>query len=144
MMKTFVLACLVGLAVALLLVGVVSGTLLRHAVQIVPIVLALIVVRRSPVWGAYAALPIFMFWMAIAILIWLFLLGLSGFASGHYTPVEIACTVVMAGCSLVGTVNCFTLGRSLPAVRRVAAFLLFTTFQLAAMWVSFRGAIENR
>ena len=98
-MKTFVPACLIGLALALLTVGIVSGTLLRHVVQIVPIAVVLIILRRNPALGAYAALPIFIFWIAIAILIWRFLLGLSGFASGHYTAIEIACTVVMAAVS---------------------------------------------
>jgi Flp pilus assembly protein TadB len=36
--KRIVLSCLIGLALALLLVGVVSGTVLRHIVQIVPII----------------------------------------------------------------------------------------------------------
>ena len=66
--------------------------MLRHIVQILPIVVALVILHRSPAWGAAAALPIFGFWTAIAVLIWLFLLGLSRFASGHYTPIEIALT----------------------------------------------------
>ena len=43
-----VVGCLIGLALALLLVGLVSGTVLRHIVQIVPIMVALAVVRRRP------------------------------------------------------------------------------------------------
>ena len=56
-------SCLIALAPALLLVGVVSGTVLRHIVQIVPIVMALGVLARRAAWGAYAALPIFAFWI---------------------------------------------------------------------------------
>ena len=56
-----VLACLAGLAIALLLVGVVSGTLLRHVVQILPLGLTAAILTRRPAWGAYAALPIFGF-----------------------------------------------------------------------------------
>jgi hypothetical protein len=68
--QAFVRACLIGLALALLLVGMVSGTFLRHVVQVLPSVLALVILRRRAAWGAYAALPIFMIWTGIVILIW--------------------------------------------------------------------------
>ena len=44
--------CLIGLAVALLVVGVVSGTFLRHVVQILPAILAVVIVDRRPRLGA--------------------------------------------------------------------------------------------
>jgi len=66
-----VLACLVGLALALLLVGVVSGTLLRHMAQVTPIVMAAALLSRRPALGAYASFPIFVFWLFIVGLIWL-------------------------------------------------------------------------
>jgi hypothetical protein len=140
----YVRACLIGLALALLVVGVVSGTLLRHIVQILPIVLALVVLQRRAPWGAYAALPIFLFWTGIAILIWLFLLGLSRIANGRYTPTEIVMTFVMAVSSVAGTVWSVKLGRPLAAGGRVAAVLLFAGLQVAAMWVSFLRSIASR
>jgi hypothetical protein len=143
-MKPYVRACLIGLALALLLIGGVSGTLLRHVVQILPVVLVLIVLRRRPALGAYAALPIFIIWIGIVILIWLFLLGLSHIANGHYTSMEIALTLVMAACSVFGAFASFSLGRPLSVLRRVAAFALFGALQLAAMWISFLGPIANR
>lgn len=137
-------ACLIALALALLLVGVVSGTLLRHVVQIVPIAVALGVLARRPDWGAYAALPIFGFWILVVVLIWLFLLGLSRIANGHYTPIEVASTVVMIACSIVGFVKCLQLGRPLRAMGRLSVFLLFSAMQFVAMWVSFLEPIANR
>ncbi len=142
--RRFVRRCLIGLALALLAVGLVSGTFLRHVVQILPIVLVLAILKGRPVWGAYAALPIFIFWIGIVILIWLFLLGLSRIANGHYTPVEIALTVVMAACSVAGVVKTVSLGRSLSPVGRLTAFVLFAALQVAAMWVSFLRPIANR
>jgi hypothetical protein len=59
--QRIVLGCLIGLALALLLVGVVSGTVLRHVIQILPIVGAAGVLMQRPAFGAYAALPIFLF-----------------------------------------------------------------------------------
>jgi len=142
--QRLVRGCFIGLALALLLVGVVSGTVLRHVVQIVPILLGLAVLARRPDWGGYAALPIFMCWGLIVVLIWLFLLGLSRIANGHYTSIEVASTFVMIGCSIVGIMKSVRLGRSLPAVARVLTFLGFAVVQFAAMWVSFLRPIANR
>jgi hypothetical protein len=142
--KSLVRGCLIGLAAALLLVGVVSGTLLRHVVQILPILVVLIIMRRRPDWAAYAAMPILILWLAIMVLIWLFLLGLSRIANGHYTLIEIVLTFVMAACSMVGLVKSFAVGRSTPIRERVTAFVLFAVMQVAAMWVSFLGPIANR
>lgn len=136
--------CLIGLALALLLVGVVSGTVLRHIVQNVPMMVALGVLARRPDWGAYAALPLFVFWTFIVVLIWLFLLGLSRIANGHYTPIEVVATFVMLACSIVGVVKCIQLGRPLRAMGGLSTFLLFAVMQFSAMWVSFLRPIANR
>jgi len=139
-----VLACLIGLGLALLLVGVVSGTLLRHVIQILPIGLAAAVLVRSPEWGAYASIPIFFFWIGIVGLIWLFLLGLSRIASGHYTPIEVVSTFMMVAFSVVGVVGGMSLGKPLRPRAKIFAFMLFASVQLAAMWVSFLKPIANR
>jgi len=135
--------CLAGLAVALLVVGFVSGTSLRHVVQILPIIVAAGVLMRRPDWGAYAAAPIFLFWIFIVVLIWLFLLGLSQIASGHYTVTEILSTVFMAGFSVTGIVKSIQLGKTLRPTGRVLAVSLFGVLQVAAMWVSFLKPIAN-
>jgi hypothetical protein len=142
--QRIVAACLIGLGAALLLVGIVSGTLLRHIVQIIPTVLALVLVIRRPNVGAYAATPVFMFWICIVVLIWLFLLGLSGIASGHFTPIEIISTFFMAGFSLVGAIKSISLGKALGPRGRLLTFLLLAGVQVGAMWVSFLRPIANR
>jgi predicted Co/Zn/Cd cation transporter (cation efflux family) len=139
-----VLLCLIGLLLALLVVGVVSGTLLRHIVQVAPIAAAAAMVNRRPQVAAYAALPIFLFWTLICILIWLFLLGLSRIANGHYTPIEVASTFVMATCCGVGVVGGMRLGRPLPVLRRLLVFTLFLALQFGFMLMSFLQPIANR
>lgn len=136
--------CLVGLMLALLVVGVVSGTVLRHVVQIAPIILAAAVLARRPNQGAYAAIPVFMFWSLIVVLIWLFLLGLSRIANGHYTPIEVGSTIVMIGCSILGIVKSVRLGRSLATSAKALTFVVFAVIQFAAMWLSFLKPIANR
>lgn len=142
--QRIVRGCFIGLAVALLVVGVVSGTVLRHVVQIVPVLLGLTLLARRADLAAYAAVPIFIFWAAIVVLIWLFLLGLSRVANGHYTPIEVASTFIMFGCSIVGVMKSVRLGRSLPASARVITFVMFAVMQFVAMWASFLRPIANR
>jgi hypothetical protein len=142
--QRFVSGCLIGLAITLLVVGVVSGTVLRHFVQILPIIVVLAMLARRPEWGAYAAVPIFFFWIFIVVLIWLFLLGLSRIANGHYTPIEILSTFLMAGCSVAGVARAIPLGKALRPIGRALAVALFGVLQVAAMWVSFLRAIANR
>lgn len=139
-----VAASLVGLSVALLLVGVVSGTFFRHVVQIIPAAVALAFAVRRPAVGAYAAIPIFAFWTLVCILIWLFLLGVSRIARGTYTTAEIVLTLVMVGASVVGGAKSLAVGRPLSVPRRAATILLFAAFQVGAMIVSFLKPIVNR
>jgi hypothetical protein len=94
--------CLAGLGAALIAVGVSGGTLLRHAIQIVPIAVALAVVTRRPRWAAYGALPIFAIWILISVLIWLYLLGVARVITGTFSPTEIICTIFMVGFSSIG------------------------------------------
>jgi len=139
-----VLTCLIGLSLALLLVGLVSGTVLRHLVQIIPIVVAVGLLMYRPEWGAYASLPIFLFWIFIVVLIWLFLLGLSSVANGRYTAIEVLSTFLMVAFAAVGITGAVRLGRPLRLLGRVSTVIFFAGVQVAAMWVSFLQPIANR
>ncbi len=140
---------------ALLMVGVVSGTLVRHTIQVAPVLAAALVVTLRQRWGRLAAMPIFVFWLFIMVLIWLYLLGIAQAVTGHFTPTEIALTCVTGVACAVG------LGVSLrglsPAARRakaarerssvltaVVVFLAFGAFQVAAMWLSLRPTFARR
>ena len=138
------IACLGGLAMALMVVGVVSGTVLRHVVQIVPAILAAVVIWRRQAAGAYAAMAIFIFWILIVVLIWLFLAGLSRIANGQYTLAEVICTVVMGLCCGYGAVRAIPIGRPATIASRALAFGAFAVLQVAAMWISFSPSIANR
>ena len=128
--------CLVGLAAALIVVGVSSGTLVRHTIQIVPIAVALAVVTRRPRWAAYGALPIFAIWILISVLIWLYLLGLARVITGTFPPAEIISTLFMAGFSAIGARASFSLGRPFHPVQLVTIFG-FVALQVGALTLSF-------
>src|SRR5580765_3027262 len=72
-----VAGALLATVAALVVVGFVSGTPVRHLIQILPALLALGFVALREPWAAFGALPIFCFWLLIMSLIWLYLLGLA-------------------------------------------------------------------
>lgn len=132
------------LATALLLVGVVSGTLVRHLIQVSPAVALLVAASASRPWMAAAAAALFGFWFFIMSLIWAFLLGLANVITGTFSPVEIALTVVIGGAALAGCIAACG-ARPQPAwPTRVAAFAVAAALQVGAMWLSLRPSFATR
>jgi hypothetical protein len=134
---------LLGVILGLLAVGVVSGTPVRHIVQVVPAALALALVLRRVPWAAHAALPIFVFWLLIMVAIWLFLLGLARITTGHFSPAEIALTFVIGASCLCGLSQTFRGQPAASRVTRAAWAIVFAALQVTALWVSLRPALEN-
>jgi len=144
MTRVSVSTCLVALVVGLLLVGVASGTPLRHVLQAAPALALLAVRARARAWTSFAAVAVFAFWLAIMSLIWLYLLGLARIVTGHFTRVEIALTLVIGGASAAGVVAALR-GRepsSWPA--RGAAFVVAAALQVGATWLSVQPAFATR
>ena len=135
--------CLAAIALSLLVVGIISGTLARHAVQIVPVVLALAILLGRPADGAYVAIPVFAFWTCIMALIWLYLLGVSDVAEGTYSTPEIMLTILVAGCSAWGVPSSLRAGRQLSLPRRIALILGGFVLQVAFMVVSLKSHFAN-
>lgn len=125
------------LAFALLCVGVVSHTFVRHIVQIVPPVLVLILVGRHSPYGTLAAVPILTFWLAIMANIWMFLLGIARIFSGTFTFTEIVLTVIIAITCAWGLAMAFRAGSLVAMGRRIAIATAFGLLQLAALVLSF-------
>ena len=132
-----------GLAIILALVagvGGVTGLVLRHLIQTAPLWVAVgCGLGRVRVTG-WIALPSFLFWLALMIMIWLYLLGVARFVSGHFSPVEIAMTIVVGIASLIGIVSFW---RSKSHLRPWSAIVLFVLFA-AAQWGCFLLSITPR
>ena len=142
--RNTVIACLGGVGAALLVVGVVSGTLVRHVVQIVPVVVALAVVRARPAWGLHAALPIFAWWLLMMVLVWLYLAGVPMFFDGDFTLTEIVLTGLTALFCVLGLFACVRVEATAGIASRLLAVAASGTFQFAMMWVSFLRPFVNR
>ena len=85
----WIASCSLAVLIALYVVGAVSNGSLRHEVQTLPLWLPIVLGFRGREVSKWWALPCFVFWLAIVVFIWLFLLGWARILSGHYTPVEI-------------------------------------------------------
>src|SRR5438034_6205465 len=59
----FMTVCLASVALALIIVGLVSGTLRTHLVQISPLILFLALLPRAPALGSAAAASVLSFWL---------------------------------------------------------------------------------
>jgi hypothetical protein len=134
-MKTVVRA-LISTIASLLAVGIVSHTPLRHLIQVSPAVAVLTATLLRAPWAAFAALPIFLFWLLIMVAIWLFLLGLARIVNGTFSPAEIGLTLAIGVSCLWGMFAALRAPRSPGSLPRVIAAVVFAALQVGAMWLS--------
>ena len=121
--------CCVAVIAALYVVGFVSQTELRHVVQTL---------------ARWVALPLFLIWLILMSLIWLYLLGWSNVIHGHFSPVEIAMTLIVGISSLAGIVGCVPGIQSAGLLAGSGVFLLSASSQVAMLYVSFLPKLAHR
>jgi len=136
--------CCLTMIIALWIVGVASGEILRHLIQTLPIWIGVILGARNSQWTKSAALPFFIFWFGIMTLIWLFLLGWSRIVRGHYSPTEIAMTIVIGAAALLGIILCARMKMQIKFIHAVAVFVLTALAQYVAMYVSLLPQFRSR
>lgn len=133
--------CSLAIIVALVAgVGGATGLVWRHVIQTLPFWFAIVLGLRRSVLTGWIALPCFVFWLVIMILIWLYLLGLARILTGHFAPIEIVMTIVVGLASLVG-IGSFVRFKS--RVRPWLAIVLFLVFA-AAQWGCFLLSVTPR
>ena len=135
--------CCAAIIGALYVVGLVSGTEIRHVVQTAPLWIGVVLGFRGSGLARWLALPFFLFWLAIMVLIWLFLLGVARVVSGHFTPAEVAMTIVIGVASAVGIVAALR-GRRTSGWAAAGAFLAGAVLQLVAFRLSLLPEIARR
>src|SRR2546422_840586 len=117
------------IAVALILVGLVSQTVIRHLVQIAPLVLALALLLRRSVWGVVAAVPLLAFWLLVMGGIWLFLLGVARVFPGTFSPTEIVLTLIIGAASMAGLAMAYGHRASTAIATQVGTVIVFAILQ---------------
>jgi hypothetical protein len=132
---------LIGIILALFVVGLDSGTLIRHIIQIIPIVITLILVARRIWWTTFASLAIFIFWFIVMCIIWMHLLNIAHIVHGQFTLTQIIMTIVMAVCGVLGAVS--SIRNTVRRNRLILSLMLilFLSIQFFAIWLSMRPSI---
>jgi hypothetical protein len=128
--------CALVLIGALMVVGVVSDGVGRHLLQTAPAWLVVGLGLRGSGLTRWAAAPIFTIWLAIMVLIWLFLLHIANILHGHFSPTEIAMTIVVALSAVCAFVFSFRGAARASVAGALAAFTLAAALQCAALWLS--------
>ena len=132
--------------VALYVVGAVSvppGSL-RHEVQTLPLWFPIVAGFQRREIAKWAALPCSIFWLAIMIAIWLFLLGWARIVSGHFFPTEVAMTIIIGVASVVGIAACLRWRTSVRPAMAVGMVVLFAALQFIAFRLSLIPYIARR
>jgi len=138
--------CSLAILIALYVVGAVSippGSL-RHEVQTLPLWFPIVLGFRQREITKWMALPLLVFWLAIVLSIWLFLLGWARIVTGRFFPTEIAMTIVIGVACVIGLMVSFrwrTRTRPLAAASMIG---LFALLQLLAFRISLIPYIGRR
>jgi len=138
-------ACLAVL-MALYVVGAVSippGSL-RHEVQTLPLWFAILAGVQGKEPAKWAALPCLIFWLAIMIFIWLFLLGWARIVTGNFSQTEIAMTFIVGVASFVGIAACLRWRTAIRPMVAAGIFVLFAVLQVLAFRLSLIPYISRR
>jgi hypothetical protein len=128
-------ACCLAIILALVVgVGVPDGLVLRHLVQTLPLWVAVVLGFRRSTASGWVALPFFLFWLVLMTMIWLYVLGVAHVISGHFSPLEIAMTIVVGAASLAGIAAFARFKSGLSAWSAAGLFIALAAVQ----WVCFR------
>ena len=136
--------CCLVILLALYVVGAVSHGSLRHEVQTLPLWVPIVQGFRGRGMAKWAALPCLVFWLAVMVLIWLFLLGWARVVTGHFSAVEIVMTLLIGLATIAGLVACFRWRTGVGWLRAFGIATLFAILQLAVFRISLLPYIATR
>jgi hypothetical protein len=134
---------LVGVILALLLVGGVSSTPVRHLIQVAPATLVLVLLLRQVRGAIYAALPVFVIWLLVMVAIWLYLLDVARIITGRFSSAEVALTLVIGASCLCGLSQFVRVQPITSRALGAAWAIVFAALQVGAIWVSLRAPFAN-
>jgi hypothetical protein len=142
---TSIAVCCIVIIVALVVgVGLSSGLVLRHIVQTLPLWIGARLAARRSRATAWFAVPCFAFWLALMVIIWLYLLGIASIVSGHFMPIEVAMTLVVAAAAIVGLARAARSRGSLSVGVAGSLFALGAALQWACFRISLLPGIVDR
>jgi hypothetical protein len=138
------LCCFAILASLVAGVGFATGLVLCYVVQTLPLWIGIgFGIRRARLAG-WIGLPRFLFWLTLMVFIWLYVLGVASIISGHFSPFEIAMTIIVGAASMTGIVIFIRIKSSLSPAMAVTTFGVVAVVQWACFRISFLPAIAHR
>ena len=115
--------------------GLTSGLVLHHLVQTLPLWVGVVLgFRRSRATG-WVGLPLFLFWLVLMALVWLDLLGITRVLTAHFSPLQIAMTIVVGLGSVVGIAMFWCFKSALSLTSAAGLFIMIAAIQ----WICFRA-----
>jgi len=136
--------CCLAILLALYVVGALRHGMLPNVLQTLPLWVPIVLGFRGSELAKWSALPCLLIWLASMILIWVFGIAWVYVVLGHFSPVDIAMTVIVALASAGGI---FAALHWRTAVRPFSAgtvALLFGALQFLAIWVSVSRVVAHR
>lgn len=131
------------MVLALYIVGIVSKGVVRHIVQTLPLWVPILLGLRRREIAKWASLPCFIVWLVLMTLIWVFLPGWANVISGHFTPIEIAMTLVVGAGSVTGLVVGLRWRTRMSWSKALSVATIFAVLQLVALRISFLPCIAK-
>jgi len=125
-------------------VGLATGLVIRHLVQTAPVWIGVTLGMRGSRAVGWFTSPVFAFWLMLMTVIWLYLAGWSTLISGHFSPFEIAMTLVVGAACAIGL---WLDARSLAGVRATTAaglIVIAAAAQAFCFWLSMLPGIAQR
>ncbi len=117
---------------------------MRHVIQLVPAFVLLYGTFTHRTWVRAGAVPVFAFWIFIAVAIWCFLLGIAHFVSGTFTLTERLMTGTMALSALCGLVAAASSRETASWISRLTGFVALAALQWGALMLSMQPLVSHR
>ncbi|MFZ1031765.1 MAG: hypothetical protein WAN72_07225 [Candidatus Acidiferrales bacterium] len=136
--------CCLAILLPLYFVGVMNHGVPRPIVQTLPLWVPIVLGFRGSQFAKWSALPCFIIWLASMILIWLFGVAWVYVALGHFSPIDIAMTIIVGVASAIGFGVALRWRTAARPFLAGAVALLFGALQFLALWASQSPAIAHR
>ncbi len=129
-------SCSLATLVALYVVGAVSHGSLRHEVQTLPLWFPIVSGFRRHETAKWMAVPCFFVWLVLMTFIWLFLLGWARVLTGHFSPIEIAMTLILGAACVIGIGVSLRWRTGVSSGKAAGLAVLFGALQVLALRIS--------
>jgi hypothetical protein len=128
--------CCLAILLALYIVGALRHSGLRNVLQTLPLWVPVVLGFRGSEFAKWSALPCLVIWLAAMMIIWLLVYRWAYVQSWHFSPAEIAMTLIVAVASAAGLAISLRWRTAVRPFSAAAVALLFGALQFLAIWAS--------